>query len=71
MTGRKKHAERAKKTFRKKNYIPLEMFRENGYKNEIRKDKRTGKKNGLIARALELLSGKKKARESHGQEREE
>ena len=70
MTGRKKHAERSKRSFRKK-YIPLEMFRANGYQNEIRKDAMDGKKDGLIARALKLLAGKKKAREPHGQTSEE
>lgn len=63
MTGRKKHAERSRKTHRTK-YIPVEMFRANGFQNEIKKDERTGNKDGLLARLARLFA-RKKARESH------
>lgn len=67
MTGRVKHAQRSKRSYKKK-YIPVDMFNRNGFTRAVISDAEKPNGSGLFARLLGLLV-KKKARESREQKR--
>ena len=78
MTGRLKHAQRSKRSYKKK-YIPVDMFRRNStvntYKTFVSQaagaESSGTKAAGLLASLIGKLTKRKRPRESHGPERED
>lgn len=73
MTGRLKHAQRSKRSYKKK-YILVDMLRRNATVNTYKtlvSQAASDEAAGLLASLIEKLTKRKRPRESHGPERED